>query len=159
MSKWQKYLKSNSYNMSDCQLVTAVNANYYLTDTTIQQNSSEYRTLIDITKCKHGACISIADGWDYLGIKDDARFRWYDLDNYLFSNCFIEVNVWHKYFGYHSIAIVDYIKKASCVRVTNFKHVASTSGWIFLEDLKPHIILNPDQSEPKYECRTYKLIK
>ena len=156
--KWEKYLKSNKCNTLDCQLVTAVNANYYLTGNSIQQNSAEYNTLIDITKCKHGACISIEDGRSYLGINEDIRFKSYDLNKYLFSNCFIEVNVWHKYFGYHSIAIVDYIEKASCVRVTNFKHVASTNGWIFLEDLKPHIILNPGRSEPRYECRTYKLI-
>ena len=69
------------------------------------------------------------------------------------------MNIWHKYFGYHSITIVDYIEKASCIKVCNFKYVASTNGWIFLEDLKPYVISNPDRSEPRYECRTYKLNK
>lgn len=159
---WNNYIKQNSNHKiyhSDCQLVTAVNAYHYLTGKIINQDSKEYRELAELGLCKHGSCICIEKVWNELGIEEDKRFKSYDLEKYLKKNCSMEVSIWHKFFGFHSVSIVDYIKKANCVRITNFKHVTTSlpGGWIFLEDLKPHLRLNPDNSEPRYEFRTYKI--
>lgn len=158
---WGNYIKRNSTGKkytADCQLVTAVNAYYYHLGDTIEQGSETYNELAELARCCYGSCIQIEKVWEELGIWEDQRFSSYwDMRDHLTEDCYMELNVWHKFFGYHSVAIVDYIEKAECVRVINLKHVTSTDGWIFLEDLKPHIIDNPDKSnEPRWVARTFK---
>lgn len=155
---WYKYINSNSEGdiyYSDCQLVTAINAYYYLTGNIIKQDSIKYKELAEICGCVHGSCINIKKAWKKLEIKEDIRFKKYDIEKYLKRNCFIELSVHNKYYGYHSIAIVDYIKKAKCLRITNFRGVTSIEGWIFLEDIEPFIIDNPDKSKPYWHGRTF----
>jgi len=149
----------NEYS-SDCQLVTAINAYYHLTGKIIEHDSNEYQELAELAGCVYGSCINIKKVWDKLGICKDERYsNPFDISDNLKENCFIEVNIWHKHYGFHSIAIVDYIEKAKCVKVTNFKYVSSTEGWIFFEDLKPYIIRNPDHEKPYWCGRTFKLKK
>lgn len=142
---------------ADCQLVTAVNAHYHLTGKTIKQDTREYKKLAEMCRCCHGSCINIQKAWEYLGITEDERFSWFELKEYLEEGCFIEISIWHKRYGYHSCAIVDYESKTEAVRIANFKWETSTKGWAFLEDIKPFAVLNPDRSSPRYNGRTYKL--
>lgn len=159
--EWTKYINNNSkinkYGM-DCQLVTAVNAYYHFTSKIIKQYSNQYKELSELCGCCYGSCIDITKAWKKLGILEDKRFKWYDFDKYLKANCFIELSIWHKRYGYHSVAIVDYEFKTESVRITNFKWATSMNGWAFLEDIKPFIIDNPDKSNPIYHGRTLKLV-
>jgi len=173
---WETYLRQNHVEAGgDCQLVTAINACYHLTGKIVEQGSETYEELVDLTGCRHGAATEIRKAWEKLGIWEDQRLRFWEIGRQhtlekvdgpeeknsvyryeLKRDCFLEVSVRHKFFGGHSVAIVDYEPRTDCVRVTNFKHVTSTEGWIFWEDLLPHLSKNPSRSEPRYEFRTFK---
>ncbi len=155
---WDNYIHKNSLGNQDCQLVTAINACYYLTGEIVRQDSKLYKQLLKLGGCEYGSCCATKKIWKALGIWEDKRLNYYDLRKYLKKNCFIELTVWHKRHGYHSVAIVDWIKKAECIRVINFRYETSIAGWMFLEDIKPFLKLNPDRSEPRYEGRTFKVI-
>jgi len=173
---WETYLKENRI-AGDCQLVTAINACYHLTGKIVEQGSKTYEDLVDLAVCRHGAAIAIRSAWKKLGIWEDQRLRSWEIGRSsqesqagpessppmypyeLKSHSFLEVSVHHKFFGSHSIAIVDYEPRTDCVRLTNFKHVTSSEGWIFWEDLLPHLLKNPCRTEPRYEFRTFKRIK
>lgn len=150
--------KGDKYS-ADCQLVTTINAYYYLTNNIIEQKSEQYKELAELGGCCYGSCLSsIKKVWSKLGIIEDKRFNINDLQLYLKPNCFIEANVWHKKYGFHSIAIVDYLDEKQKVKVTNFKY-ETKNNWISLKKLKTFIVLNPNKDEPLWEFRTFKNIE
>ncbi len=51
----------------------------------------------------------------------------------------IEITVWHKRTGFHSVLIVDHCLKTECFQIANFRHVTSAKGWMFVEDLYMYI--------------------
>lgn len=150
------YLHKNKSSYGDCQLITACNAYYFLTGDSIDQNTDYYEELVDLAGCRHGSALKIKKAWEKLGIKEDKRYKWYEIEDW---DNFYEVNVWHKFFGFHSISIIDYSKKCEAIKIANLKHVTSSSGWIFIEDFKSFIIENPDKSKPYWNLRTFKLIR
>lgn len=152
--EWIDYLHSNSENEMDCQLVSACNAYYYLTGNRISQNSEEYNELKKKCGCISGSCIDIKKAYDYFNISYEVHPS-YDLREILKNDTFIEVKVWHKFFGYHSVCIVDYDDNIDVIRVTNFMHVTSTKGWIFIEDFIPFISSLP--CDKNIELKTFKL--
>jgi len=164
MERWADYIKSNSLkgekvnHRFDCQLVTAINAAYHLKGTKIRQNSDYYLYLANLGGCEAGPCFDIKKVWKELGVWEHKRFMEYDLTDFLKPGCFIEVNIWHKSTGYHSCAIVDYVKKCDCIRVANFNEVTSTQGWMFKEDLAHYVVKNIDHSRPEFNCRTFKIL-
>jgi len=154
---WKNYIKHNTrddIHYADCQLVTAINAYYYLTSKIIKQDSDKYRELAKLSGCIHGSCINITKSYDRLGICVDKEFEWYNMHEYLKSNCFMEVTVWHKKYGFHSVSIVDYSKKTDCIRVTNFEYETSLNGWMFFEDFRPFLWSNNSRGN---RIRTFKL--
>lgn len=133
---WNKYL--NTQNYSECQLVTAINAYYYLTGKTIKQNSKKYENLVDLVKARNGSAICIEKAWKRLGIKEIT------VSNTLndFIRCTdgtihlpLEYNIWHPRYGLHSTLIVNHNVEVDAVQVTNFKWETTLTGWIFREDL------------------------
>jgi hypothetical protein len=157
---WNKYHNRNITG-GDCQLVNACNAYYHFTGNAIDQESDQYQEFVDLCKCRHGSAINIKLVWEELGITEDQRFKWYDIlsEDHLKPGCFFEANIWHKFFGFHSVSVVDYEPRCDALRIANLRHVTSTDGWIFREDLQPHITDNVDRSKPEWEFRTFKLIE
>lgn len=159
--KWNEYINNNSkikkYS-TDCQLVTAVNAYYHLTGKVVKQNSNKYKELAELCGCCYGSCIDIKKAWKQLGIIEDERFKWHSFDKYLKEGCFIELSIWHKKYGFHSCAIVDYELETKTVRIANFKWETSVDGWMLLENIEPFLINNPNKSKPFYHGRTFKLM-
>ena len=158
---WNNYFKSNTFDdhnnlRFDCQLVTAVNAAIYLNNLNIQPNSNYYKKLLELGKCNYGPCINIENIWQELGIWENKRLGFLQLKNYLKSNCFLEINVWHKDTYHHSCAIVDYCKKSDACRVANFKQVTTNKGWIFFEDLMHYLTYNINHDSSKYVARNFK---
>ena len=158
MRNWNNYIKENKFKESDCQLVTACNAYYHLTGNVIDQYEPYYEELKILAGCVAGSCINISKVWKELGICEDKRYIRIQYDEIFKENCFFEMTIWHKYYGFHSIAAVDYNKKCDALRITNFKYETSLKGWIFWEDLKHYLCLNIDGSKPKYNFRTFKLL-
>lgn len=154
---WRKY--HNRQNYMDCQLVTALNALYYLTGKHIKQDSEEYESLVDLVKARHGSAISIKKAHKKFGLKVIGEFRsLFDFEYEFQLNpkheedpskypmfkggrkrtkipLPMEFNVWHKQTGFHSTCIVDHELKTGCFRIANFKWATSLNGWVFKEDL------------------------
>lgn len=133
MRTWEKYLNKQLY--SECQLVTAINAYYYLTGKTIKQDSQEYEDLVDLVKARSGSAICIEKAYEKLGLITLKKEEWlwglWDERKLLLP---IGATIWHKKTGFHSVAIVDHCPKTDCIRVPNFRAVTSTDGWMFRED-------------------------
>jgi hypothetical protein len=158
---WSKYLNSQKY--SECQLITALNAYYYLTGKVYcTQDSPRYEELVDLSGTRHGTAINIEKriheklGLQILGY---SRFlctgwvEWYELSTMQrwkkegalptdvslkknkIINLPIEINLWHKRTGFHSALLVEHCTKAGCFRIANFRHATSLHGWMFAEDL------------------------
>ena len=143
MRDWYKYHNSQLY--SECSLVTALNAQYYLTGKFIKQNSTQYEKLVDLCKAREGSAICIEKIYKRLKIEVARHFEsWFDykraLSNAkdytdLYDRLFpAEVKVWEKHYGFHSVCLVDYEGRSTCFRVTNFRYQTSLSGWMFDED-------------------------
>jgi hypothetical protein len=133
---WQKYLNEQKY--SECQLVSAINAAYYLRGRVVLNDSGEYEKLVDMVRARHGSAIGIERAHEYLKIVKDKTYpSWFDFTADLKRGGFrfpAEVCVWEKHYGFHSVLVIDHEPKTNAVRVTNFKHQTSLSGWIFEED-------------------------
>ena len=145
---WEKYLQENKHGQ-DCQLVSIANAYYFLTGEVVEKK--QYTELTTLCGCVAGSCININKGMEVLKIHTKKNFL------YLVNSLPLEINVWHKFFGFHSILAVEWNKKLEAYRVINFNRVASSLGWIFKEDLMHYTTLNPDKDLPRWVCRTFEL--
>lgn len=148
--------KSDKY-YADCQLVATVNAYHHLTGNVIKQDSPKYHMLAEIAGCVYGSCIDIKKVWRELGIWEDKKLSdIYELQDHLSENYFIEASIWHIRYGSHTVSIVDYIKKANCLKVLNFKYKTTIDNWIFWEDFRHFIVENPNRDGTV--GRTFKLL-
>jgi len=134
MRDWNKYIHQNKY--SECQLISALNAYYYLTGKCIKQDSKKYENLVDLVKARNGSAIGIEKAWNKLGIKivkeSNSILDFVKNDT---IQCPLEYNIWHKRYGFHSTLIVDHDSKIDVCRITNFKWIATLDGWMFREDM------------------------
>lgn len=136
---WYKYIKENKKDYGDCQLVTALNAYYYLTgDQYCKQGSDKYEELVNLTGCRSGSATNIERAYRKLGIE----IIW--VGNHLLSLTQLadgkialplEWNVWDWGYGFHSTLIVEFEPRSDCIRVTNFKKVTDSFGWMFRKDM------------------------
>lgn len=134
MRDWNKYINRQKY--SECSLITALNAYYYLTGRIYcKQDSQEYEDLVDLCCARHGAAISIEKVYKKLGLitLEKHKFLWNFSGKKLPLP--IEVIIWHRLTGNHSILIVDHNSKCHAVQVTNFRY-ETRRGWIFIDDLR-----------------------
>lgn len=153
---WEKYHSKNLY--SECQLVTALNANYYLTGEYINQDSEEYEKLVDLCLSRHGSAICIEKVWDKLNIEVKNMYSYMpNYDNEDDPPLPLEIMVWHKIYGFHSVLAVDYEPITESLRIPNFRYVTNLNGWIFYEDLMHFVIDNADKTEPRYKYRHFGL--
>lgn len=151
--KWEDFIHRNTKE-GDCQLVSIVNAYYYHTGRNI--SPILYNRIADKCGCVAGSCIDTKPALQVLGLAIEKSYITLESGYDVLP---LEINVWHKYFGLHSILAVDWEPKTQCFRVTNFKHVCSMEGWIFSEDLYHFVIENPDNKSPRWRCRTIGLKK
>ena len=121
-------------------MVTAANAFYYLTGKTI--NEKLYEELADECGCVAGSCIDIMKAFKRLNLKVEEEWKYLVRGKKFLP---VEINVWHKYFGFHVILAVEYYQRVDAYRVINFRHVSSNNGWIFCEDLMHYVIDSPNK--------------
>jgi len=143
--EWKDYHNTQLY--SECQLVTALNAYYHLTGKVIKQNSKRYESLVDLCGARHGSAISIDKVHKKLGLKiaklmfnpfyTDTKKGFHRIKKIKLP---LEISVWHKSVGYHSVLMVDYEPKTEACRITNFKGATNRAGWIFEEDLQHYLV-------------------
>jgi len=161
MRKWEKYLNKQLY--SECQLVTAINAYYFFTGKTIKQDSKEYGDLVDLCGARHGSAICIEKVHKKLGLttigyseylSTSFENQWLSLRQInkckkgIFPKKYkkpkarkgkielpLELTIWHKKTGFHSVLIVDHCLKTECFQIVNFRHETTVKGWLFIENL------------------------
>lgn len=149
---WDKYIKENK-SCGDCQLVTTVNAYYYLTGKIITEK--RYEKFVKQTGAHTGSCIGIGKIWKQLDIEEKKTYN--SLIDIPYPYQFpLEAIVWHRKYGRHSILIVDYEPKSFCFRITNFQHETSSYGWMFEEEIYKFIVNAPLK---KWKFRLLGLIK
>jgi len=156
--KWERYIYENRF-CGDCQLVTAVNAYYFLTGKTVSRKA--YDQLAKDTACTSGAAIGIDKAHKRLGIRRGDAWSWvYDwvggrgsevVDRIkLVAKLPLEVTVWHKGYGFHSVLIVDFEPVTRSVRVTGFKKATNDRGWMYWEDFHHYTKTYRAGNEPPF---------
>lgn len=155
---WDLYLHTQKY--SECQLVSAINAYTYLTGKTIDQNSKRYEDLVDLCKARHGSAICIEKvheklGIGILGLHSSIRacVGFHDIPKDR-PTLPCELSVWHKGYGFHSVAVVEHEPRTQSVRIPNFDKLTNSRGWVFIEDLQHY-----EKMCGGYVCRSFRLLK
>jgi hypothetical protein len=150
---WDNY--AHDQQGMECQLVTALNAYHYLTGKSAKFNTLRYNQLIKEIGAKYGAAIDMVPAWRKLGIFPSRNFS--DLPSHMdLSLLPMEISVWHKWYGFHSVCAVDYDHRTGCLRIPNFKYVTSSMGWVFREDLAPFVRRSEPFGPP---CRQFALMR
>ena len=117
--KEKYYIDSQKY--SECQLITAINATIYLNELPIIQGSIEYERLVDLVCAKSGPAINIDLAHKYLRIvPTEMVFSWINITHHLDKYQPVEITVYHKKFGLHSMLIIDYKTKPRRIKALNF---------------------------------------
>ena len=144
---WKNYL-SNILE-DDCLVVALLNIKYFLQNrykkniAIYNRDTDDYKKLValsrleDKTKLYKKLGLKVAKKykslWDVqhkeIRRKNKIMFKEYEVELPLL------VRVYHKAYGLHYIALVDYEPKTDCWMILNFKMATSLEGWIFSEDL------------------------
>ena len=144
MRDWKQFRHSNSkgdkYNAA-CQVVTAVNAYYFLTETKIRQD--RYERLCKIAKACYGSATRIEKVHKKLGLENFDYTTSYDRKSYESLEAIIafpiEMSVYHPRYSVHSTLIVESDTRCHAVRIVNFSRVTTSDGWLWEEDLNFYI--------------------
>lgn len=158
----------NSQRYSECQLVSAINAAIYLNEVPVLQHSIEYERLVDLASTRHGGAIHIDLAHKYLRIiPKEIDVTLENIKKYLNTSITnsgnpIEIGIYHKKYGTHSVLIIDYSdsyvhkqsKSTKMVRVLNLEFT-NNRWWIPWRKFRTYL---PDKSLniiPK--CQVFKL--
>ena len=139
---WSSF--QNTQNYLECQLVSALNAYYYLTGEKIEIGSEGYEELVDLAGGRKQTCLCMSPVYERLGIKIEKTFDSSDefINNLVFP---MEKIV---YGGLHSVLITDWDILNKKVRLTNFG--VSSSGWV-TEEVFNRAIRDSDVNFGKYK--------
>jgi len=148
--KWINYRNRNTVDCCDCQVVSAVNAYYYLTGKIVP--NKRYDKFIDLCACRSGSAIHIEKVWNKLGIKIINSFKRIDLNPTNISKRLpLEARVWHPHYGFHSVLIVQYEPITNSYRIANFCQETTTDGWMYAQNFR--LFLDPDLEWCKCESK------
>jgi len=120
---WEGF--QNTQNYIECQLVSALNAYYFLTGDKIKIGSEGYEELVDLTCGRNMPCLCMSPAYERLGIKIKKTFD--SPKEFLNNLVFPMEKVVHG--TLHSVLIVDWEPSAKRLRVTNFG-ATDKEGWI-----------------------------
>jgi len=141
---WQFY--------QECQLVTAINAAFFLGEPLVEQGTPEYERLVDFVHARNGAAISIEKAHEYLKIKrtplcKKAGFTWELMKQKIDEGHPVELLVQGPKYGRHSVLAVECRKEAyelgedpaKLVKIANFGLVANKYGLIKYSKLRAYM--------------------
>jgi len=134
---WSKFIHSNKDGRADCQLVTMLNAYYYMYGRRIQQDSATYERLTDECHCRNGTALQI----DKLHRRYRMRTTEYGAlvgfssRNVAMKWLPVEATVQDRRYGRHSVLIIDYAHRPCAVRVLNagLMDCVASNGWTLLD--------------------------
>jgi len=139
----------NKQLYAECQLVSALNASYKLGWPFIQMGSNEYERLVDFTGGRHGSCIGVNKVYQYLKIEYfDIKPEWDSIRLMLNQGSPVQLGVWTKKTGFHSVCIVD-VKRDNKqggykFRVPNLRYYTDKQMWVHESFLKTVIDVRPN---------------
>jgi len=119
----------NTQNYIECQLVSALNAYYYLTGEHIEIGSEGYEELVDLTNGRNMPCLCMSPLYERLGIKIKKTFD--SPEEFMNNLSFPTEKIVQG--ALHSVLIVDWDPQNKRLRVTNFG-AANSDGWVSEED-------------------------
>ena len=115
----------NTQNYIECQLVSALNAYYYLTGNKIEIGSEGYEELVDLSGGRNMPCLCMSPIYERLGIKIVRTF-----DSHLeFINNLVFPMEKIVHGATHSVLIIDWKPSKKILRVTNFG-ATNLEGWV-----------------------------
>lgn len=156
--QWHKFHHNNKQNRNDCQLITALNAYYYIYGKTIGQNTKTYEKLTDLAHTRHRAATTIYKVHQKLKLTTHYYNHLLGFSTKQKANKWlpIEAIIHHKHYGTHSILTIDYEPITHSYRILNANKLEqiSTQGWILHENLQHYTTLNPNH-KCKWKYRRY----
>ena len=111
---WEGFQNTQSY--IECQLVSALNAYYFLTGKKIVIGSEPYEELVDLSGGRTMPCLCMSPVYERLGIKIKKTFD--SPEEFLNNLVFPIEKIVHG--ALHSVLIVDWELSNKRLRVTNF---------------------------------------
>jgi len=157
--KKDKYIWTNTTG-ADCQLVTAVNAYHHLTGRYI--TAKRYMDFIELADCVFQAPApkKLKEVWDSLGIEVGKYYLEDELDYHARKiKLPLEASIFHHEYGYHSILIIDHETKTNSFRITNFDEETNSQDWMYAENMYKYLKPTPQDDEPDWVYRTFRLKK
>ena len=139
---WEGF--QNTQNYLECQLVSALNAYYYLTGKRIEIGSEGYEELVDLSGGRNRTCLCMSPIYERLGIKIEKTFD--SSDEFVNNLVFPMEKIVHG--GLHSVLITDWDTSNKKVRLTNFG--VSEDGWVTEETFRSAIKMK-DSNFGKYK--------
>ena len=137
MQEFHEYYNNNQKG-SDCAIVAALNASYYLHGKRlIKPGTKEYDKVLKRTGCVAGSAISPEKCYKRLKIRVNNIYKTlYDVN---FKDLPLEITLWNAHYGYHSALAINYSKKDEAIQILNFKKETTTEGWIFKQNLAYYV--------------------
>ena len=139
---------------SECQLVSALNAAYWLGEDLIHPNSDEYERIVDFAGCRHGSAICISYVYRYLKLRYiDVKPEFESVEFANEMNLPIGLGVFTKKHGLHDVLIIQ--KKHNDenggykVRVLNLFPYTDDKFWIHWKELEKLVIVK-ENIGPEY---------
>ena len=155
--EWGAYHDQNN-TAGDCQLVTALNAYYYFTGRKVFPDSDEYEELVDLVGCRHGSAVCIKKAHELLGLEIVQSWTKNEAEAILVGRGELslpsELNIWHHNYGFHSVALLDYVGQCNALRVSNFRS-ETLHGWIFGRQLS-YFVRSPSSGHDDCALRSFK---
>ena len=125
---------------SECQLVTILNASYYLGESFIPNKTEEYERLVDLVGARHGAALMIDKAQDYLKLKHiTVEPTLENIKALLHNKMPVGIGVWTKNSGLHNVLILDIKEAGTEMMVANLYPYTDSNMWITWKKLKPMI--------------------
>ncbi len=154
---WKKIIKKNSVDEKyhlDCQLVSAINIYYYLTNKVIKQGSDEYKNLAHLAGCCWGKCVFMERVYEKIGIEVEKKFAQPITNFDKMIPCEARIN--HKCRGRHSVAILDSDNENNKIRVSNFFEETDSNGWINVDRFNSFLDKNSVYYYNKFKLKNEK---
>lgn len=151
MALFKSKIKFQNFQLhSECQLVSALNASYFLGRKFIPPSSAEYDMLLKLTCGQHGSCIQIEKAYAYLNIQFvDVKAEWRSIEfaDSLGLPIGISLNTER---GFHNVVIVgvDCDSEGYLLKIPNIKFYTKDM-WIKWTELEPLITDLPNLG-PQY---------
>jgi len=145
--EWKNIINQNTPGRPDCQMVSAINAYYILTGDIIKRGSERYEEYCRIARCMAGAALCIDEVYEDLGLKRTTKhfgIPWDRFNTKIKKSEYrkflpLEVSIWYKRAGFHSVLIYDFEPITDSVRVSGFHWETNSLGWMYWKDFQHYL--------------------